>query len=298
MEYSEIIKQVWRDDPTGIFRAVYSAVVIYTASFLRLGRVFKIIRRRGRKSMITDDQNILIADYYKQVERSMLAYELDDKPGYMDGMSIFEDMTEVVSYGIDGSPFIIGQVDGEVHVVIRGSVSTANWVNNVNTSMQWSDKLKSMVHDGYFEIARDISISVRDYMDTYGIQNKKVELYGHSMGGALAVIAGMFIDIAGYTVKNIVSIGGPKALQADYGELPVTHIINSRDPVPFLPVWSPFTPYRHQGKRLLIDEEGKLSLYMDNWRTDVATSMLSNSSTVEVSTHSEYLNHFKPQVTL
>ena len=75
-----------------------------------------------------------------------------------------------------------------------------------------------------------------------------VHITGHSLGGAIAQIIGMWLHKRSYNVQ-IFSYGSPKVSSQVLSSGQPTHwrVVRRSDPIPFTPMW----PYAHTG--LFID---------------------------------------------
>ena len=97
-------------------------------------------------------------------------------------------------------------------------------------------------------------ISLFDCLAHLGAQNnyeleKTIYLTGHSLGGAIAQIIGLWLDNAGYNVQ-IYTFGSPKVSTTFFGNRPIHYrVLVRNDPVPFVPPY----PFLHSG--ISIDAE-------------------------------------------
>ena len=113
----------------------------------------------------------------------------------------------------------------------------------------------SHVHKGFLEATLDLWPAIEEDLITFYTSSKMpVYVTGHSLGGAMAVIAGMT-----YPFERIVTFGAPrvgKDIQRTIAE-PSRHIryVNGNDPVPrIVPTFYPFQ-YRHHGElRAIVDQ--------------------------------------------
>ena len=296
MDYKAIIKEVWHKDPSGLITGLYNVGILGVNSVVRAGRITDWITKRGLQGILESDQSVLRSTYTRPVQYSERAYEAT----IGNVASLYPELTLHHIEIVDQVMVVLGMDDsGTCQVTIRGSVTTENFVDDLNDDIQWSEKMHSMVHDGYLEIARGIALIVTDYTGAMlsrwpDKERLDVQIQGHSMGGGLAVMTGNLLTLEGkVNVTGICSVAGPKVIQADYGNLPVTHIFHVQDPVPYLPVWTIITPYRHQGKRLLIQPDGSMALYKDGLSTDLYNSIWTLTYPLSVSAHSQYQKHFK-----
>jgi len=96
------------------------------------------------------------------------------------------------------------------------------------------------LHKGF----RDAAISVMQIIDNEHTIEHTVHVTGHSLGGAVAQIIGMWLHKRGKNVQ-IYSYGSPKVSSQVLSGGQPTHwrVVRLSDPIPFTPPW----PYRHTG---------------------------------------------------
>lgn len=285
MNYKETLIKVWRTNPLGIVTAVYNILVLFVNSVVRWGRLYSLVIKRNPGDFdLTRTQ--MVSEYSKPVLYSELVYEVEEDPSL-----IFPDLIDPILIRTDHVVSVVGMEDDVCQIIIRGTDNEANWVQGLNPDGEWSESLKSIVHDGYLDIAAHISSRVLKYLDG---RLTKVKIQGHSMGGGVSVIlASILNEVKTIDLVAVYSIAGPKVIQADYDDLPVTHIMHVQDPIPYLPVWTFITPYRHQGLRLLIEPDGTMGLFKDSVNTDLHNSIWLLMHQLDIEAHSNYSRYFK-----
>jgi len=175
----------------------------------------------------------------------------------------------------------------KVFIGVRGSKTTENWVDGFTTELNYSPELDAKVHSGYDSVAKGIFDEVKDKMTW----ESEIYITGGSMGGAVGTILGWYLDDDGYNVAKIWAFANPRVSSGEYGHLNIVNVLDLKDPVVFLPAFSLFTRYRHQGVRLIY-AQGKWSWYEDSWRTDLLTSMLFLQGRLDVKEHLKYAEKF------
>jgi len=113
----------------------------------------------------------------------------------------------------------------------------------------------ALVHKGFLEAALDLWPAIEDDLVALCAPSRMpVFVTGHSLGGAMALIAGMT-----YPFARIVTFGAPRVGQDIHRTIPdpSRHIryVNGNDPVPrIVPSFYPFQ-YRHHGEqRAIVDQ--------------------------------------------
>ncbi len=132
-------------------------------------------------------------------------------------------------------------------IVIRGSANLTNWIVDFKF---WKIKdawLDIRVHKGFYEATREVFWdSVFDLNPTY-----KTTITGHSLGGAIAIILGMYLDGFGHPETDVITFGQPritnKSGATKYKEFPFQRVVIAADLIPHLPPG--FLGYRHFGNK-------------------------------------------------
>ena len=168
----------------------------------------------------------------------------------------------------DEVAFEVKQVDGISIIVIRGTANNANVLSDIDVRLVDDTRTGIKLHKGF----RDAAVTIMQIIDTstktakwdslnafgktivqgqtltYPLEHT-VHVTGHSLGGAVAQIIGMWLHKRGKNVQ-VFSYGSPK-ISAQVLDSQPTHwrVVRRSDPIPFTPPW----PYRHTG--LFIDSQ-------------------------------------------
>jgi predicted lipase len=150
--------------------------------------------------------------------------------------------------------------DGENLVVaFAGSNEIKDWIQNSKNKLvdiKIGNGFFAQVHQGFYECYTSISKEVQDLIKIYSQSCKRILFTGHSMGGALAMLAATEAKIAGREFR-VITFGAPRlgslSLRAYLNER-VLRIIARGDLVPKTPFpWSFMRPlefYMHVGKSI------------------------------------------------
>jgi triacylglycerol lipase len=97
------------------------------------------------------------------------------------------------------------------------------------------------------------------------LRGARVILAGHSLGGAMALIFGAMLAVAGRTPTGIVTFGAPRAgfgkLRRTLRSVPVLRCYrNGQDPVPALPWWLPWWPYQQPRALIAVGVPGPMPI--------------------------------------
>ena len=145
----------------------------------------------------------------------------------------------------DNVAFEVKQDNGITIIVIRGTANAENVQSDIDVGLVTDDDLGIRLHKGF----RDASVTVMLGIDESSLE-KTVHVTGHSLGGAIAQIIGMWLHRKDHNVQ-VFSYGSPKVSNQIMFSGQPTHwrVVRRSDPVPFTPPW----PFFHTG--LFIDSQ-------------------------------------------
>ena len=146
----------------------------------------------------------------------------------------------------DEVAFDVKQDSGITIIVIRGTANISNLQSDIDVRLVEDTRLSINLHKGF----RDASLGVMEIIDRDHTVEHTVHITGHSLGGAISQIIGMWLHKRGHNVQ-IFSYGSPKVSNQVLSGGQPTHwrVVRLSDPVPFTPPW----PYAHTG--LFIDSQ-------------------------------------------
>ncbi len=165
----------------------------------------------------------------------------------------------------------------EQFIAIRGTNNLADLRKDFQTRRVMDDDLEVKIHSGFQMIAKaiheDITKNLR-LVPTY-----KTLLTGHSLGGATAILTGLYLLAEGRDVEAIYTYGQPKIFDntgttrwPGFFSERVFRVVNCDDPVPILPTQEKklnsifrfttfnkdrLTNYQHMGQSLLLMDGGR-----------------------------------------
>jgi predicted lipase len=148
-------------------------------------------------------------------------------------------------------------------LIFRGSVDINNWINNLKfNTVGYPGCSGCQVHQGFYEEYRAMSEKVKDEVTKYKQSYSRAKLYlgGHSLGGALAILAALdivskdydIVDSKGIHADELYTFGQPRLGDTNFAHYcsskieNLFRVVNYEDIVPHLPPG--ITPYRHFGK--------------------------------------------------
>ena len=140
----------------------------------------------------------------------------------------------------DEVAFEVKQEGGISIIVIRGTANDANVLSDVDVRLVSDARTGIYLHKGF----RDVAVTIMQIIDNTKTLEHTVHVTGHSLGGAVAQIIGMWLHTRGKNVQ-IFSYGSPKVSSQVLSGGQPTHwrVVRRSDPIPFTPPW----PYAHTG---------------------------------------------------
>ena len=160
----------------------------------------------------------------------------------------------------DEVAFDVKQKDGITIIIIRGTANIENVQSDIDVRLVSDARTDIRLHKGF----RDAAVNIMQIIDTSTTTGRNtiqgqtltypleqtVHVTGHSLGGAVAQIIGMWLHKRGKNVQ-IYSYGSPKVSNQVLSGGQPTHwrVVRRSDPIPFTPPW----PYAHTG--LFIDSQ-------------------------------------------
>ncbi len=145
-------------------------------------------------------------------------------------------------------------------IVVRGTDNAENAFVDVALQLMPDEKLGIKLHQGFMQSASNV------YQQVLPLLHKDYQIItiGHSLGGAIANILAMYLDVDKYNVEKVVTYGQPKVTNVSgtrkYAHLDVTRVVTPKDVVPLVPPLDPVSMmnmmsldlYWHQGKEILL----------------------------------------------
>lgn len=147
-------------------------------------------------------------------------------------------------------------------IVIRGSANLTNWIVDFKFWKIKDSWLDIRVHKGFYEATREVFWdSVFDLNPTY-----KTTITGHSLGGAIAILLGMYLDNFGHPETDVITFGQPRITNKSgankFKTFPFQRVIITADLIPHLP--PRWLGYRHFGNRWYLKPKSKEGLQVSN----------------------------------
>jgi len=144
---------------------------------------------------------------------------------------------------------------GEAWVVFRGTRDLRNWLTDLDCTKTpyWIHGQGARIHRGFWKAW----CSVREEVAAM-VQHRRVTLAGHSLGGALAMLAGIDLAQSGVEVAGVYTFGQPRvgdsAFRRQYDSAlgsRTFRVVAPGDVVPCVPYL--LGAYLHAGREMFLD---------------------------------------------
>lgn len=207
---------------------------------------------------------------FKQIRQyatlAKASYETEDivtQDGYLEGYTLrqFRNIPEVeITYLIAND-----QQTGEPVIAVRGTANVKNALDDIAVKLRDDEHAGIKLHEGFSLAATRIYRDILPLLD----KTTPVNLTGHSLGGAVAVILAMYLDHDGFKVGNVITFGQPKVTNVagsrQYADLNLIRVVTPRDLVPLVPPLDPMDIqnldiYWHAGKEVLLNTDSSYSI--------------------------------------
>lgn len=142
-------------------------------------------------------------------------------------------------------------------IAVRGTSNVENAIVDVALKLTPDKRAGIRLHNGFSLAAQAIYAEIRPQLKA----DYTISTTGHSLGGAVALILAMYLDVDNYTVGEVVTFGQPKVTNISgasrFRHLNITRVVMPDDLVPLVPPLDPvdinnIDIYWHPGKEVLL----------------------------------------------
>lgn len=150
-------------------------------------------------------------------------------------------------------------------IAVRGTSNVENTIVDASFVLVEDKKTGIDLHQGFALSARDIYEKIKPEL----VQDYRISTTGHSLGGAVAVILAMYLDVDGYQLDKVITFGQPKVTNISgskqFSHLPLVRVVMPKDIVPMVPPADPLDMMKlsifwHMGKEILLLEDKKYAV--------------------------------------
>ena len=158
-------------------------------------------------------------------------------------------------------------------VVVRGTSNIENTLLNMDVKLVTDAHAGVRLHRGFSLAAEKIYRKIKPQLKS----DYTVNVTGHSLGGAVALILAMYLDLDRFDVMRAVTFGQPKVTNIAgaerFGHLNILRVVAPDDPVPLVPPLDPvdikdLDIYWHIGMEVILLPDNRYAIL------DGADSML------------------------
>lgn len=160
----------------------------------------------------------------------------------------------------DDTQAFVAADDDNVLVGFRGTEGNfADWFGNLRVAPRDS-RGYGTVHSGFYAGYHDVHDALVAFLNQIGAAQKALWIAGHSLGGALSIIAAAELHRKGFKIAAIHTVGQPRAGTSSFLDFcdqtfgdRYARIVNNKDIVPRVP-----PGYGHTGVLYWFDKDGEL----------------------------------------
>lgn len=175
-------------------------------------------------------------------------------------LAAYDDYPEVDGFSV--LPFRKANVQGfvaenkyDTWIAFAGTNDVQDWIENLDTRLD--DAVFGRAHSGFLRALDVVWPEVLMHTRTFS----RVHLVGHSLGGALAALAGKrLIDEEARFNVRVYTFGQPRCGDVQWAQFVkmvlgdrYLRVCNEGDIIPFMPAWPRFA---HAGESLFFDADG------------------------------------------
>lgn len=180
-------------------------------------------------------------------------------------------------------------------IAVRGTSNIENAIVDIYLKLIVDKKTGVALHHGFSVAARQVYAELKPMLKT----DYKINVTGHSLGGAVALILAIYLDADQFNVEQVTTFGQPKVTNIaganKIQHINVIRVVTPLDLVPLVPLFDPLDisnveVYWHAGKEVILLANNQYAVLQGT------ESMLRASSFTQKLLSEENLQHH--QITL
>ena len=150
-------------------------------------------------------------------------------------------------------------------ISIRGTSNIENAMVNVSLKLNVDADLGVSLHQGFAGSAKQVYAELIPLLRP----EYKINVTGHSLGGAIALILAMLLDKEQFKVEQVVTFGQPKVTNVS-GAVAIAHInvirvVTPNDLIPLVPLFDPLDInnidiFWHAGREVILLEDNRYAV--------------------------------------
>jgi predicted lipase len=143
------------------------------------------------------------------------------------------------------------------YIVVRGTSNFANVKSDILAMPVYDALSQIFLHKGFRDAALGIFQNLENAYPKVQ-PAKKTVVVGHSLGGAIANIIGIYLYQNNFCLDRIITFGQPKITNkkglASYADLPLFRIVGAGDVITCVPPATSLFTYAHGGLKIKVDD--------------------------------------------
>jgi hypothetical protein len=142
-------------------------------------------------------------------------------------------------------------------IAVRGTTNIENAMIDISLKLVLDQKTGMRLHDGFSFAAKQVYAELKPMLKP----DYKINVTGHSLGGAVALILAMYLDADQFNVEQVTTFGQPKVTNIaganKIQHINVIRVVAPLDLVPLVPLFDPLDlsnvdVYWHAGKEVIL----------------------------------------------
>ena len=142
-------------------------------------------------------------------------------------------------------------------IAVRGTSNIENAMIDISLKLVLDQKTGIRLHDGFSFAAKQVYAELKPMLKA----DYKINVTGHSLGGAVALILAIYLDADQFNVEQVTTFGQPKVTNIaganKIQHINVIRVVTPLDLVPLVPLFDPLDlsnvdVYWHAGKEVIL----------------------------------------------
>lgn len=146
---------------------------------------------------------------------------------------------------------------GSQVISVRGTSNIENAMVDILLKLRPDKKTGVQLHEGFSHAARQVYADLKPLLE----KDYTIRTTGHSLGGAVALILAMYLDVDHFNVERVTTFGQPKVTNvagaSKFDHISIIRVVTPFDLVPLMPPLDPLDIYNvdvywHAGKEVVL----------------------------------------------
>jgi len=142
-------------------------------------------------------------------------------------------------------------------ISVRGTSNIENAMVDISLKLMMDKNTGVRLHEGFSFAAKQVYAELEPLLNS----DYKINVTGHSLGGAVALILAMYLDAYQFNIEQVITFGQPKVTNISGANkiqhINVIRVVTPFDLVPLVPLFDPLDisnvdVYWHAGKEVIL----------------------------------------------